>query len=93
MGTTKNIVDSCCVGITLLIGFLTNRLFYGIGIGTILAMIFVGRVIHLFNQMCKKPIAALTAHSFSYAFNSFNNVFFNNRYATIAVKISDAACA
>ena len=31
--------------------------------------------------------------SFSYAFNSFNNVFFNNRYATIAVKISDAACA
>lgn len=60
MGTTKNIVDFCCVGITLLIGFLTNRLFYGIGIGTILVMIFVGRVIHFFNQMCKKPIAALT---------------------------------
>lgn len=60
MGTTKNIVDFCCVGITLLIGFLTNRLFYGIGIGTILAMIFVGRVIHLFNQMCKKTIALLT---------------------------------
>lgn len=60
MGTTKNIVDFCCVGITLLIGFLTNRLFFGIGIGTILAMIFVGRVIHLFNQMCKKPIALLT---------------------------------
>ena len=60
MGTTKNIVDFCCVAITLLIGFLTNRLFYGIGIGTILAMIFVGRVIHLFNQMCKKTIALLT---------------------------------
>lgn len=56
MGLIKNIFDCCCICITLVLGFLTGHAFCGIGIGTICAMIGVGRVIAVFNQFCKKTI-------------------------------------
>ncbi len=56
MGLIKNIFDCCCICITLVLGFMTSHAFCGIGIGTICAMIGVGRVISLFNHLCKKTL-------------------------------------
>lgn len=50
MGLTKNIFDSCCALTTLTIGFIFRKPFSGIGLGTILAVIFVGRVISVYNH-------------------------------------------
>ena len=59
MGFTKNIFDACCICITLCAGFIFNKPFYGIGLGTVLAMIGVGRVIALFNKLFKDKCQTL----------------------------------
>ncbi len=59
MGTTKNIFDFCCLISTLIIGFIFSMPFYGIGLGTVLAMICVGRVIAIFNDLTKDKIDSL----------------------------------
>ncbi len=54
LGAAKNIVDCCCVGVSCLIGLLcTKKPFLGVGAGTIVAMLGVGRVIALFNHFFK----------------------------------------
>ncbi len=53
-GTVKNFVDVCCVIITLLICFLTVRKLVGIGIGTIIAALGVGRVMAVCNKVYDK---------------------------------------
>ena len=50
----KNFVDVCCVIITLLICFLTVRKLVGIGIGTIIAALGVGRVMAVCNKVYDK---------------------------------------
>lgn len=50
MGLGKNLVDCSCVGISAVIGFVARGRLIGIGIGTIAAMIGVGRVVALFNR-------------------------------------------
>lgn len=55
-GTAKNFVDFCCVALSLIVGWLTARSLLGVGIGTILAMVGVGRVIALFNHLFLKKI-------------------------------------
>lgn len=50
MGLGKNVLDCSCVGISILIGLLARGRLIGIGVGTIIAMIAVGRVVALFNQ-------------------------------------------
>ena len=53
-GFIKNCVDFTCVGFSCLFGLLAAGKIVGIGIGTVLAMIFVGRVIAVFNHFTKK---------------------------------------
>lgn len=50
IGLTKNIFDLCCAITTIIIGFIFSKPFCGIGFGTILAVIFVGRVIAINNH-------------------------------------------
>lgn len=60
LGTAKNFVDISCVIISTLIGFLIEGRLLGVGLGTIIAMIGVGRVIALFNFLFQKKLAGLT---------------------------------
>ncbi len=52
MGFGKNVIDLISVGITVLLGLLFAHKLIGVGIGTIAAMIFTGRVVALFNRLC-----------------------------------------
>ena len=54
VGFVKNCVDISCVCITALICLLIVHGIAGIGIGTLVAMIGVGRVIALFNYLVKR---------------------------------------
>lgn len=51
MGITKNIFDVACITCTIMISLIFAHRLIGIGIGTVLAVIFVGRVIALFNHL------------------------------------------
>lgn len=53
MGIGKNIIDFSSVGISCLLGLIFTQKLPGIGIGTIIAMIGVGRVIAIFNYFFK----------------------------------------
>ena len=59
MALGKNLLDCSCVGISAVIGLVARGRLIGIGIGTIAAMIGVGRVVALFNRcfetkLCRK---------------------------------------
>jgi uncharacterized membrane protein YczE len=60
-GFIKNCVDITCVVVTCLTGLLLEHRIIGIGIGTLMAMIGVGRVIAVFNKATRKPTEALFA--------------------------------
>ena len=49
LGTAKNIVDITCVFLTAVFSFVSSGKIVGIGIGTLLAMLGVGRVINFIN--------------------------------------------
>lgn len=51
VGNMKNIVDICCVILTCALSLLLAGRIIGIGIGTILAALLVGRVIYCFNSL------------------------------------------
>ena len=50
LGFTKNWFDTANVGITLVFGLVMGHPLCGIGLGTVLAMLGVGRVMALFNR-------------------------------------------
>jgi uncharacterized membrane protein YczE len=54
MGNVKNVFDIFCVALTLLIGLLSTGRPVGIGIGTVAAMIGVGRFMYLYNSLFRK---------------------------------------
>ena len=54
MGNVKNVFDILCVALTLLIGLLSTGRPVGIGIGTVAAMIGVGRFMYLYNSLFRK---------------------------------------
>jgi uncharacterized membrane protein YczE len=58
-GFIKNCVDITCVIFTCATGLIAARKIIGIGIGTVLAMIGVGRVIAVFNHFTKDKTDAL----------------------------------
>jgi uncharacterized membrane protein YczE len=58
-GFVKNCVDIICVIITCAIGLIFSGKIIGIGIGTLLAMLGVGRVIAVFNKLTYKRTQAL----------------------------------
>lgn len=51
VGLVKNIFDLCCITVTACIGLIFSGHLIGIGIGTILAMIGVGRTMAVFNYI------------------------------------------
>jgi uncharacterized membrane protein YczE len=58
-GFIKNCVDITCVIITCAVGLFFSGKIIGIGIGTLMAMIGVGRVIAVFNRLTRKQTEAL----------------------------------
>lgn len=59
VGFTKNCFDFFCITMSISVGFLMAGKMIGIGIGTILAVIGVGRVIAVFNHFLKQKMAIL----------------------------------
>ncbi len=59
VGFVKNCFDFSNLCITLVLGLVAGGRVIGIGIGTVAAMIGVGRVIALFNHLCKKRMDVL----------------------------------
>ena len=50
-GTAKNILDLLLVAAAFLIDLMFGKIFTSVGIGTVTAMILVGRVIYVFNRL------------------------------------------
>ena len=63
MGLTKNIVDSSCVLLALVIDFLFTGGIVSIGLGTLWAIVFNGRAIALFDRFFTKKITVLAGIS------------------------------
>lgn len=60
VGFTKNCFDLCNITFTILLGFLLAGHLVGVGLGTVLAVIGVGRVIALFQHVVGKKMAMLS---------------------------------
>lgn len=56
LGFTKNIFDCGCVAVSLLVGAFFGDPLLGIGLGTVISMLGVGRVVAAFNHLCKPAI-------------------------------------
>lgn len=56
LGTSKNIIDLTSIGVSFILAMYYLRKTVGIGIGTVAAGLFVGRVIAIFNKMFKKQL-------------------------------------
>ena len=64
MGIGKNVFDVTCFCMSGIIGLVFTRYIIGLGIGTVLAVIFTGRVIAVYNYFLKYPmqnLAGITA--------------------------------
>ena len=61
LGLGKNILDISCAVAAVVIGIVFSGKIVGIGLGTLAAMLFVGRVIALFNKFFKEKMYALVA--------------------------------
>lgn len=57
-GLSKNAFDGCCVAAAALIGVAFARRIVGIGLGTLLSMVCVGRVIALINALFQEKLLA-----------------------------------
>lgn len=60
VGFTKNCFDLCNITLTILLGLLLSGHLVGIGLGTVLAVVGVGRVIALFQHLAGRKIARLS---------------------------------
>lgn len=60
VSTVKNMLDAFCVLITVVISMVFSGKLIGIGVGTILAVIFVGRTVAVFNYFCKDTVSKLS---------------------------------
>lgn len=60
VGFTKNCFDLCNITLTILLGLLLTGHLVGVGLGTVLAVIGVGRVIALFQHLAGRKIALLS---------------------------------
>ena len=56
MGFAKNVLDLCCVAVALTVDLLFNGKLISVGIGTVMSMIFVGRVIAVFGRRYREPM-------------------------------------
>ena len=55
-GFAKNIFDACCVCFTVTVGLVFRGTLVGIGVGTLLAALGVGRVVALTNKLVMKKL-------------------------------------
>lgn len=63
LGFFKNIVDCTSVCVTCTVDLLFFRRITSVGVGTVVSMIFIGRVMYVFNRLCKKKIQRLAGVS------------------------------
>ena len=63
LGFAKNCLDGSCVAITILLGLGFAHRLVGIGIGTVCAVIFTGRVVALFNHLFRRRLRSLAGLS------------------------------
>ena len=56
MGVIKNCLDAVCVVISLALCLIAEGRLVGIGVGTILAAVGVGRIVALFNALFKEKM-------------------------------------
>ena len=56
VGFTKNCFDLMNICITISVGMIFAHRLVGVGIGTVIAVVGVGRVIAAFNYLCMKKI-------------------------------------
>lgn len=61
LGLTKNLFDVGCVIASIAVGLFYGNALLGIGLGTIISMFGVGRVMALFNHLCKTPLLRAAA--------------------------------
>ena len=52
---TKNIFDLSLVAVSVLLCLLNHTPFYGIGVGTVLTAVFVGRIIRIYEKRVRLP--------------------------------------
>lgn len=60
LGFCKNCFDVGCVSLSLIIGLCFGNPLLGVGLGTLISMVGVGRVIAGFNFLCKRPLLQAT---------------------------------
>lgn len=60
IGLCKNILDIASAGITVLLGLIFAGKVIVVGVGTVLSMIFVGRVMYLVNRLFKEKLLTLS---------------------------------
>ncbi len=63
LGLCKNCVDIFCVALSLATGLLMGNLWLGVGLGTIVSMVGVGRVIFAFNHLALPKLQKVTGLS------------------------------
>ena len=59
LGLAKNIVDITCVTLTCILSMVVSHSIIGVGPGTLIAMLGIGRVIALVNRLLGKRLALL----------------------------------
>lgn len=59
VGTGKNIVDITCALCAMLIGLAVRRRLMGVGIGTVISMVAVGRFIAIFQKLFRKKMRTI----------------------------------
>ena len=59
LGLCKNGFDAFCVACSLVVGFAMGNPLLGIGLGTVVSMVGVGRVIYFFNRLAKARLQQL----------------------------------
>lgn len=60
LGFCKNCFDLGCVSLSLIIGLCFGNVLLGVGLGTLISMVGVGRAIAGFNYLCKAPLLEIT---------------------------------
>ena len=58
--SAKTCFDLGCVSLSLIIGLCFGNVLLGVGLGTLISMVGVGRAITGFNYLCKRPLLEIT---------------------------------
>lgn len=59
IGLVKNLFDFFCMAVTFVLGIFTGHFMWALGIGTLVGVVAVGRVMTLYNALWKKPLDKL----------------------------------